>query len=94
VSLVTVLSFESVGAVLVVGFLVVPPATAFLISDNLIKMHILSLVITTLTVFIGYILAVYLNLSISPTIVTFGGIVFFLTFVTNSLGKRKSVKVK
>ena len=63
VSLVTVLSFESVGAVLVVGFLVVPPATAYLLSDNLIKMHILSLVISSLSVICGYILAVYMYLS-------------------------------
>ena len=37
VSLSTVVSFESVGAVLVIAFLVGPPATAYLITENLKK---------------------------------------------------------
>ncbi len=81
VSVVTVLSFESVGAILVVGFLVVPPATAYLLVNDLKRLHIFSLCIATLNILMGYFLALKLNVSISPTIITVSGVVFFLTFV-------------
>jgi len=94
VSVVTVLSFESVGAILVVGFLVVPPATAYLLSNNLKKMHLLSLLIGTFNVVTGYLLALEFNVSISPTIITISGLVFFLTFLVKTLnfGKIKPIK--
>jgi|TARA_R110000737_G_scaffold164321_1_gene191780 manganese/zinc/iron transport system permease protein len=85
VSVVTVLSFESVGAILVVGFLVVPPATAYLLSNDLKRMHIISILIGTFNVIAGYLLAVQFNVSISPTIITISGIVFFLTFLFKSI---------
>lgn len=87
VSIVTVLSFESVGAILVVGFLVVPPATAYLLTGDLKKMHLLSLVIATFNVLVGYPIALYFNISISPTILAFAGFVFFLTFLMKTLRK-------
>jgi manganese/zinc/iron transport system permease protein len=85
VSVITVLSFESVGAILVVGFLVVPPATAYLLSNDLIKLHILSLLIGTFNVIIGYVLALQFNVSISPTIITISGFVFLLTFLLKTI---------
>ena len=81
VSLVTVLSFESVGAILVVGFLVLPPATAYLISSRLKRIHFVSLGIATFDVILGYILALVLDVAISPLIVTTAGGVFILTFI-------------
>ncbi|MES2630132.1 MAG: metal ABC transporter permease, partial [Bacteroidota bacterium] len=44
VSLTTVLNFELVGAILVVAFLIVPPATAYLVSTELKKMLMWSVV--------------------------------------------------
>ncbi len=85
VSLVTVLSFESVGAILVVGFLVIPPATAYLISRNLKRMLFLSLIISSVDVIAGYYLAVFLNLSISPSIIVVSGVVLILTIVASRL---------
>ncbi|MFA7272807.1 MAG: metal ABC transporter permease [Crocinitomicaceae bacterium] len=87
VSIVTVLSFESVGAILVVGFLVVPPATAYLLVADLKKMHLLSLIIASFNVIFGYLIALYFNISISPTIITLAGFVFFLTFLLKTLRK-------
>jgi manganese/zinc/iron transport system permease protein len=89
VSLVTVLSFESVGAILVVGFLVVPPATAYLLTGDLKRMQVYSLIIATLDVLIGYVLALQFNFAISPTIVTVGGFVLLFTISAVSLKKRR-----
>lgn len=94
VSLVTVLSFESVGAILVVGFLVVPPATAYLLTKDLIKVHFLSLGIATFSVFVGYWLGVKWNLSLSPIIICTAGFVFFLTLLVIKLKGRKKFTIQ
>ncbi len=91
VSLVTVLSFESVGAILVVGFLVVPPATAYLLTGDLRKMHFISILIATIDVFVGYLIAVKMNYAISPTIITTAGAVLFLTVIFTRV--KRSIKL-
>lgn len=85
VSLVTVLSFESVGAILVVGFLVVPPATAYLLTNDLRRMHYISILVATFDVILGYLIALRFNLAISPTIITTAGGVIILTIIFNWL---------
>ncbi len=92
VSLVTVLSFESVGAILVVGFLVVPPATAYLMTNDLKKMHFISILVATFDVLLGYYLALKFNFAISPTIITVSGVVIFLTIIWNRFIPMRSKK--
>lgn len=93
VSLATVLSFESVGAILVVGFLVVPPATAYILTGSLKKMQYLSLIIATVDVLVGYTVALNLNLAISPTIITTSGLVLILTIVFKTFKKQEKLGV-
>ncbi len=89
VSFVTVFSFESVGAILVLAFMVVPPATAYLLSNDLKKMMFLSCLFSIHGVFWGYILSVELNSSIAGAMATTLGIQFFLVFTLNILVKNK-----
>lgn len=81
VSLVTVVSFEVVGAVLVVGFLIIPAATAQLVSHRLKPMLVAAGLFGVTAVLIGYALAVYWNVSIAGCMVTAAGGVFLLTAV-------------
>ncbi|SFE80004.1 metal ABC transporter permease [Thermoflexibacter ruber] len=80
VSLTTVASFEAVGAILVVGFLIVPPATAYLLTTDLKKMLLLAALIGTLTALIGYYVAVWLDGSIAGAMASVAGLLFLLTF--------------
>jgi len=80
VSMTTVASFESVGAILVVALLVAPPATAYLLTDNFKKMLLISSVIGIVISITGYYLAVYLDGSIAGAVVTMAGILFGLAF--------------
>lgn len=89
VSLVTVFSFESVGAILVVGFLVIPPATAYLLTNRLTHLHLISLLLVSVEIVIGYCLAVYFDISYSPMIVLTSGVVFFLTLLLKSVSRKK-----
>lgn len=94
VSLVTVVSFESVGAILVVAFLIAPAATAYLLTEQLPRMLFLSAIFGILAAFFGYILAYYLDSSIAGAMTTILGVEFLLVFVWVILYKPKSVKEK
>ncbi|GAX89974.1 metal ABC transporter permease [Effusibacillus lacus] len=81
VSMTTVASFESVGAILVVAMLVAPGATAYLLTDRLGLMLGFSVVIGVLCAFLGYYLAVLLDASIAGSMSTVAGVLFTLAFV-------------
>ncbi len=78
VSITTVMSFESVGAVLVVGLLVIPPATSYLMVERLIPMLWLSCLFSTISCFLGYCASIYFDVSISSMIVVTSGAIFNL----------------
>ena len=88
VSLTTVVSFESVGAILVVAFFIVPAATAYLLTGKLLRMLGLSVFFGILSAVIGYYFALYLDSSVAGSMVTVGGIIFFLVFILKLLLKR------
>ncbi len=81
VSFTTVASFEAVGAILVVAFLVAPPATAYLLTDNFNKMLLYSILIGILAAIGGYYLAVVLDASIAGGMSTVAGIEFLLVLL-------------
>jgi len=85
VSMTSVGSFESVGAILVVAFLVGPAATAYLLTNDLKRMLIYASLIGILASFLGYLLAVYLDGSIAGAIATMIGVLFLLAFLFSPL---------
>jgi manganese/zinc/iron transport system permease protein len=93
VSLVTVVSFEVVGAVLVVGFLIIPAATAQLFATKLKPMIFWACTFGVLSVVIGYYLAIWMNVSITGAMISVSGIVFFLIFGLQQLKKKTKEEV-
>ncbi len=81
VSLVTVVSFESVGAILVVAFLVVPAATAYLLTDKLIWMLGIAMLVGIMASIVGYFIAKWLDSSIPGAMTAALGIQFFIVFL-------------
>jgi len=81
VSLVTVVSFEAVGAILVVAFLVAPAATAYLLTDNLTRMLFISVLIGVLSSILGYFLATWIDGSIPGAMTTVLGFLFILVLL-------------
>ena len=94
VSLTTVVSFEAVGAILVVAFLVIPPSTAYLLTNKLNQMLFYSCVIGILSAVGGYYLAVYLNSSTAACMAVVSGVIFFIVFFAcnNNWAKKKLSK--
>jgi manganese/zinc/iron transport system permease protein len=75
---VTVASFEAVGSILVVAMLIVPGATAHLLTDRLGWMLAWSAVVAVLSSVYGYVLAFELNTSVAGMMAVVAGAQFAL----------------
>lgn len=80
VSFSTVASFDSVGAILVVAMLIVPGATAYLLTDHFGWMIALSAIIGASASIIGYGFAVWSDVSIAGSMAASCGLLFTLAF--------------
>lgn len=78
VSVTTVGAFAAVGAILVVALMIVPAATAYLLTNRLPVMIALSVVIGVASAIFGYYGAVAFDVSISGMMAVSGGIMFGL----------------
>jgi len=76
-----VVAFESVGAILVIAFFIVPAAAAFLLTDRLYKMLVLSVSLGIASAVIGYLFAIFADVSISGSMASISGIIFGLIWV-------------
>jgi manganese/zinc/iron transport system permease protein len=76
VSVTVVGAFESVGAILVVAMLVVPPATAYLFTDRLSRMIGLAVGLGVASAVLGYLAARWWDASIAGAMATVAGLLF------------------
>lgn len=81
VSLTTVGAFEAVGSVLVVAFMIGPPVTAYLLTDNLKVMLWFSAGFGALSGVLGYQLASLLDVSIAGSMAVVTGLLFLFVFI-------------
>lgn len=82
-SLVVVSAFESVGAILVVAMLIVPGATARLLSSRLTSMFGLTVLHALLSSILGLHLAIWLDCSVGGAMVVMGTVFFGLAWWFN-----------
>ena len=81
VSLTAVGAFDAVGSVLVVAFMIAPPAAAYLLTDRLSRMLIYSALIGIFSAISGYWLAHFLDASIAGSMATMTGISFLSAYL-------------
>jgi manganese/zinc/iron transport system permease protein len=84
-SITVVSAFESVGAVLVVAMLILPGATAFLLSHRLPVIHALTVLMAALSSVLGVHLATWLNCSMAGAMVVMASALFMLAWVFSPL---------
>lgn len=101
VSITAVGAFESVGSILVIAFMIGPPITAYLLTDDLKRMIFLSAGIGALNGILGYQIAKYFDVSISGSMAVMTGITFFLVFILaprrgfiTTISRRRKQKVE
>ena len=81
VSMTTVTSFESVGAILVVALIIAPPATAYLLTESFKRMLLLTCIQGIVISVAGYYAAALIDGSIAGAMSTVAGILFGLAFL-------------
>jgi manganese/zinc/iron transport system permease protein len=81
VSVTVVGAFESVGAILVVAMLVVPPAAASLLTERLSRMLVLAVLLGLAATAGGYGVARLLDCSIAGAMAAVAGVIFLLVFL-------------
>lgn len=81
VSLTAVGAFDAVGSVLVVAFMIAPPAAAYLLTDRLSRMLVYSALIGTFSAISGYWLAHWLDASIAGSMATMTGVSFLTVYL-------------
>ncbi|MFO7632808.1 MAG: metal ABC transporter permease [Caldilinea sp.] len=80
VSMTAVGAFDAVGAILVVALIVTPAAAAYLLTDDLRKMLLISVAIGAGSALAGYWLARLLDANIAGSMATMTGVVFLFVF--------------
>ncbi len=80
VSMTAVASFDAVGAIMVVAMLITPAAAAYLWTDRLLYMLVLSSTFGVISAIIGYVLASWIDTSISGSMAFATGILFIVSF--------------
>jgi manganese/zinc/iron transport system permease protein len=79
VSLTVVAAFESVGAILVVAMLIIPAATAHMVTHRLPILLVLSVIVGAACALGGFYAAEYFDASIAGFMAVVGGLIFGLT---------------
>ena len=85
VSFTSVGAFQSVGAILIVAFLIIPPATAYLLTQRLPVMLGLAVGVGVVSSLVGYGLAIWFDASIAGMMATVAGVCFALAFLFSPL---------
>lgn len=80
-SITTVGAFDAVGAILVVALMIAPAAAAYLLTNNLKHMLVLSICFGIFSAISGYWLAHVLDASIAGSITTMLGLVFLMVYL-------------
>jgi manganese/zinc/iron transport system permease protein len=94
VSLTTVISFESVGAILVVALLVVPPATAYLFTHKLKSMLWLTVLFGVISAAGGYYIALWFDGSVSGGMTIISGLLFTIAFLRSLIKPKPAPTAK
>lgn len=81
ISITAVGSFNVVGSILVISFMIGPPLTASLLTHELKRLILISTVIAMLNAFLGFILAFGLDVSISGSMAVVTGLSFMIVYL-------------
>jgi len=76
-----VAAFDAVGAILFIAFVIVPPATAYLLTERLGRMIAIAVAVAVLSCVSGYGLAVRWDVSIGGMMATMTGVCFTVALV-------------
>tara|TARA_Y100000589_G_scaffold323288_1_gene357586 strand:+ start:2362 stop:3216 length:855 start_codon:yes stop_codon:yes gene_type:complete len=86
-SISTVFSFDSVGAIMVIGLMVIPASFANLITKNLRSFLFIAVSFGILNCLVGHLISIAIDVPTVPTICLIMGLILFLTLIIQPLRK-------
>lgn len=92
VSITSVASFEAVGSILVIAFMIGPVIISYMLVKTLKKMIILSMLFGIISSIIGYNIAMWLDISIAGTISIVIGVLFLIVLIFKILNNIVTMK--
>ena len=84
-SITIIQAFHTTGTILVISFIVTPAATAYLITQKLHQMIILSCLLSIIAVLAGFLIAHHLDSSIAGSISLANGLIFFIAMLSKKI---------
>lgn len=81
VSITAVGAFDAVGSILVVALMITPPAAAYLLTDSLTRVLLLSILLAAVSAVAGFWLAWLMDASIAGCMAAVAGVVFVLVLL-------------
>ena len=88
-SVTVVATLSSVGIILSIGLLITPGAIVFLLTKKFDQMLILSILITSISAFLGVYLSFFMDSSPAPTIILILSCIFFGTLILKTAYKKE-----
>lgn len=87
-ALIVMLSIRWVGILIINALLILPAASSRNISNNVREYHFFSIIFSIFSGILGLLLSYYFNIATGPTIVIIASIIFFVTYIFNSLTRK------
>ncbi len=94
VSITCVGAFDSVGSILVIALMIVPPCCAFMLTKSLSKMLFLSVLIGSVSSVAGFWVANLLNANIAGSMAVVSGVIFGVIFLMAPNNGLIAIKIK
>lgn len=89
-----VVAMQAVGAILIVALLIIPGATAFLMTQKFQRMLWIAPLISAGAVTIGIYLSYWFDWASGATVVTIHGLIFMVVYLFSPMGLRSSQRMK
>lgn len=89
IALTVIVSFQTVGTLLVFGLLIAPAAAGALLARRIQIMMTWSVIFGILSMYIGLLLSYYFNLAAGASIILVTVIIFFIVFIIQNVRSRK-----
>ena len=89
IALTVIVSFQTVGTLLVFGLLIAPAAAGALLARRIQIMMIWAVIFGVLSMYLGLLLSYYFNLAAGASIILVTVVIFFIVFVIQNVRSRK-----
>ena len=85
IALAVIISFQTVGTMLVFGMLIAPAGAAAMLAKRIRSMMLISSLIGMVSVFTGLLVSYYFNFSAGPSIVLVASVIFFFVLIAKNI---------